>query len=55
VIDNQDLLPKNCINTKTVKTPDKEYIKWLLKESTKEGVEVPKGCHLEVKQNMQIK
>lgn len=49
VIDDQDKLPKEYIKEKTTYTPDKAAIKKALKENDIEG------CHIEVKQNLQIK
>ena len=49
VIDNQEELPKEYIKVKTTESPDKTALKKALKNG-----EVP-GCHIQVKQNLQIK
>ncbi len=49
VIDNLESIPAAYINESVVRTPDKKFIKASLKNGDIEG------CHLETKQNMQMK
>jgi len=49
VIDDQTQLPKEYIKVKTTESPDKTALKKALKDGD------VKGCHIETKQNLQIK
>ena len=49
VIDDQTQLPKEYIKVKTTESPDKTALKKALKDGD------IKGCHIETKQNLQIK
>lgn len=50
VIDDADILPRDCVRVKTETAPDKVAIK----KAIKAGTDIP-GAHLEIKQNIQIK
>lgn len=50
VIDDADILPRDCVRVKTETAPDKVAIK----KAIKAGTDIP-GAHLETKQNIQIK
>jgi len=49
VIDDQTQLPKEYIKVKTTESPDKTALKKALKDGD------VKGCHIETKQNLQVK
>ena len=49
VIDDQTQLPKEYIKVKTTESPDKTALKKALKNGD------IKGCHIETKQNLQVK
>lgn len=50
VIDDADILPRDCVRVKMETAPDKVAIK----KAIKAGTDIP-GAHLEINQNIQIK